>query len=119
MPVPPARPADVLAGRDDLTRQDERVDVPVPEVADARELSNAAGSRQEHGSSLHGVDAVSPSRWSPALGSVVTHSNVDAVVIDSPPLRIGTRIEERPADRMLPVARCHGPAAPRVAVDLR
>src|SRR3970040_1261739 len=62
VPVPLTRPADVLAGREDLAPQDERVDVPVPEVADACEAPDTAGRRQENWASLHGVYAVRASR---------------------------------------------------------
>ena len=119
MPVALERPADVLAGRDDLAGLHDRVDVPVAEVPDAREPTGATRSRQEHGPTLDGVDPVRSAGRRTLFGPVVAHRDVDAVVVDRAELGVGSRVQERAADRMLAVERLDRPAAPRVVVDLR
>ena len=54
-----------------------------------------------------------------AFGLVVSHGDIDAVVVCPTEIRVGARIKKRAADRMLTIVRAHGPAAPRVVVHLR
>ena len=113
MPVALARPADVLPRRDGLAGLHDRVDVPVSEVTDTREATCATRGREEHGPALDREDAVRPSGRRASLGPVVAHRDVDAVVVDRAEVGVGTRIEERAANRMLSVQRLDRPAAPR------
>ena len=118
VPVPLARPADVRARGNDLSRQDDGVDVPVAEVADMCEAARAVRRREVHGPTLDGEDTMRSAIRRAGLRAVVAHRDVDAVVIDRAELGIGSRIEERPANRVLLVERPHGPASPRVVVHL-
>ncbi len=118
VPVVLARPADVLTRRHDLAGRDDGIDVPVAEVADAREAPPARRCREVHGPALDREHAMRAVRRMPGLGTVVPDGDVDAVVVDRAELRIRSRIEERAADRMLPVVRAHRPPAPGVVVPL-
>ena len=71
-----------------------------------------------HAAALDRIHAVrSPARRA-ALGPVVAHRHVDALVVDGSPFAIGARIEERSPDRMLPVQRQHRPSSVGVVVAL-
>src|SRR5688572_16383664 len=119
VPVALARPADVLTRRHVLAGLHDRVDVPVSEVADAREATRATRSREEHGAALDGEHSVRPAGRRTLLGPVVAHGDVDPVVIDRAELGVWSRVQERAANRMLAVERLDRPASPRVVVDLR
>ena len=103
MPVALARPRDVLAGHDGLARLDDGVDVPVPEVAGVNGAADAARSREEDGPALDREDPVRAPRRRAALRPVVADGDVDAVVVDRAALRIRPRVEERAANRVLPL----------------
>ena len=119
VPVALARPADVLPRDDGLPGRDHRVDVPVPEVPGVHESPLALGRREVHGAALDREDPVRALRRRARLGPVVAHRDVDSVVVDRALVRIGARVEERPANRMLAALRPDGPAPERVVVDLR
>ncbi len=118
VPVALPRPADVLACTNGLAGLDERVDMAVTEMPDAGEPADAAGCRLVYAAPLDRVDAMRPPGRRAPLRPVVAHRHVDALVVDRAAPAVGPRIEERAADRMLPLERQHRPAAPRVVVAL-
>ena len=119
VPVAAPGPADQLAGGDGLARRHERLDVPVPEVASVHEAANATRGREEDRPALDRIDAVCAPGRRARFGCVVTHRDIDPVVIDGALLRIRARVEKGTPDRMLLVVRPHRPAAPFVVIGLR
>ena len=119
VPVARTRPADVLARYDRLTRQDERVDVAVPEVADVGVAAHAVRRGEEHGPALDCVHAMCPPGRRPTLRPVVADGDVHALVVNGAALGVWTGVEKRAPDRVLSVARADRPAAVRVVVRLR
>ena len=117
VPIPSTRPADA-ARAPLISGPDDRVDMSVSEVPDAREATRTTGRCEEDGPALDRIDLVGSPRRRSAFRAVVAHRDIDPVVIDRAALRIGS-VEERSADRMLAPVRSHGPAAPGVVVDLR
>jgi hypothetical protein len=82
MPIVLAAPADVLSRDDRLPRLHQRVDVAIAEVADPCEAARAARCRQEHRPALDRVHAVRSSRRRSPFRSVISHRDVDPVVVD-------------------------------------
>ena len=112
------RPADELPGAHPVAALDARVDVPVAEVADADAAADAGRARGLDHAALDREDAVRPAGGSALLGPVVPDGDVDAGVVDGAERRVGPRVEERAADRMLLVLGRHRPAAEVVVVAL-
>jgi hypothetical protein len=100
VPVAPARPPDQLAGTNRLPRLDERVDVAIPEMADAREPADTMGGRLVHAATFDRVDAMRPARRRALLRAVVAHGHVNALVVDRSAATVWPRIEEGAADRV-------------------
>jgi hypothetical protein len=92
--------------------------VAVTEMPDASEPTDAAGCRLVYATPLDRVDAMRPPRWRAPLRPVVAHRHVDALVVDRAAATVGSRIEERAADRMLALEREHRPSFPSVVVAL-
>ena len=113
------RPADELPGTHAVAALDARVDVPVAEVADADVAADAGLGRHLDDAALDRVDAVRPAGGSALLGPVVPDGHVDAGVVDGAERRVGPRVEERAADRMLLMLGRDRPAVEVVVVALR
>jgi hypothetical protein len=88
-------------------------------MPDASEPTDAAGCRLVYATPLDRVDAMRPPAWRAPLRAVVAHRHVDALVVDGTAATVGSRIQERAADRMLALERQHRPSAPRVVVRLQ
>src|SRR5688572_6957731 len=115
VPLGVGGPGDQLAGFDHLAELDDRLDVPVREVADPDDALLGGALRLDqlpHRSALERVDAVCSAWRRPARGSVVAHRDVDPGVVQL----TTARVEPRAAHRVLPVPRGDRPAAIVVGV---
>ena len=118
MPPAAAGPPDVLPGSHALAGGDQRVHVPVAEMADANVATDAARGCLLDDAALDRVDPMGAALGRAAFGPVIADRDVDAGVVDGPERRVGPRVEEGAADRVLPVVRSHGPPAEGVVVAL-
>ena len=114
-------PADHLPGEDPLSGPHTRIDVPVAEMTEVDVTANPGRGRFLDYASLDRIDPVGAPWRSSLLGSIVANADVDPGVVRrlaSRPERSRSGIEERRADRVLPMYRRDGPAEVVVVVAL-
>ena len=119
MPIATARPTDQFAPANRLAGLDQRVDMPVPKVADAREPTDPPRGCLVDASALDRINTMRPPGRRAALRPVIAYGDVDTLVVDRATPSVRPWIEERPADRMLSLKRQHRPSSPRVVVGLK
>ena len=118
VPVAVARPADLLSRSHRLASRDDRIDVAVAEMGGVHEPAGASRGRKQHGAALDGKDTVRPVRGRARLRAVILHRDVHPIVVDRALVGVRTRVEERSANRVLPILRPDRPPAERVVVHL-